>query len=89
LYICFSLCSSGEWPAFTQSSPAADELYLAYPSIPPSLPSQDEKEVDLDDPYAHEPERHPAFKINTLKPFNAEPPGSLLVVREGRSEGGK
>ncbi|KAM3571914.1 hypothetical protein VYU27_006083 [Nannochloropsis oceanica] len=39
----------------------------------------DEKEVDLDDPYAHEPERHPAFKINTLKPFNAEPPGSLLV----------
>ncbi|EWM27425.1 sulfite oxidase [Nannochloropsis gaditana] len=44
---------------------------------------EDEKEVDLDDPYAHEPERHPAFKINTLKPFNAEPPGALLVDRRG------
>jgi len=45
--------------------------------------------VDLDDPYAHEPERHPAFKINTLKPFNAEPPGSLLVGKEGGREGGR
>ncbi|XP_077184941.1 sulfite oxidase, mitochondrial [Paroedura picta] len=30
------------------------------------------------DPYAEDPPRHPALKVNTLKPFNAEPPPELL-----------
>ncbi len=34
--------------------------------------------ADDDDPYKNDPERHPAFIINSLKPFNAEPPGELL-----------
>ncbi|KYO39347.1 sulfite oxidase, mitochondrial [Alligator mississippiensis] len=31
-----------------------------------------------DDPYAGDPPRHPALHVNSLKPFNAEPPGELL-----------
>lgn len=31
------------------------------------------------DPYADDPPRHPALKVNTLKPFNAEPPSELLA----------
>ncbi len=34
--------------------------------------------VDEDDPYKNDPERHPAFIVNSAKPFNAEPPGELL-----------
>eukprot|EP01084_Bolivina_argentea_P309155 534727_1 len=34
--------------------------------------------ADDDDPYKNDPERHPAFIINSAKPFNAEPPGELL-----------
>lgn len=34
---------------------------------------------DASDPFAKEPERHPALQARTLKPFNAEPPPSLLV----------
>lgn len=34
---------------------------------------------DLYDPYANEPIRHKALKINGNKPFCAEPPPSLLV----------
>ncbi|XP_051532582.1 sulfite oxidase, mitochondrial [Myxocyprinus asiaticus] len=30
------------------------------------------------DPYSAEPTRHPALQINSLKPFNAEPPASIL-----------
>ncbi|XP_067287332.1 sulfite oxidase, mitochondrial [Pseudorasbora parva] len=30
------------------------------------------------DPYSAEPTRHPALQINSLKPFNAEPPPSIL-----------
>uniref|UniRef100_A0A8C6V922 sulfite oxidase n=1 Tax=Naja naja TaxID=35670 RepID=A0A8C6V922_NAJNA len=37
----------------------------------PPLPSPD-------DPYANDPPRHPALRVNTLKPFNAEPPPELL-----------
>ncbi|TRY92039.1 hypothetical protein DNTS_034916 [Danionella cerebrum] len=33
---------------------------------------------DPSDPYAAEPTRHPALQINNLKPFNAEPPPSML-----------
>ena len=31
------------------------------------------------DPYVNDPSRHPALKINTKKPFNAEPPMQLLA----------
>ncbi|XP_053147238.1 sulfite oxidase, mitochondrial isoform X2 [Hemicordylus capensis] len=31
------------------------------------------------DPYAEDPPRHPALKVNTLKPFNAEPPSELIA----------
>jgi len=32
-----------------------------------------------DDPYSHEPRRHPALRVNASKPFNAETPAQLLV----------
>ena len=38
--------------------------------------------VDLDDPYANEPERPPVFQVNSQKPFNAEPPLSLLIDKQ-------
>ncbi|KAK9836142.1 hypothetical protein WJX81_004420 [Elliptochloris bilobata] len=31
------------------------------------------------DPYANEPQRHPALVVRTAKPFNAETPGALLA----------
>ncbi|KAH0629280.1 hypothetical protein JD844_011225 [Phrynosoma platyrhinos] len=31
------------------------------------------------DPYADEPPRHPALRVNSLKPFNAEPPSELIA----------
>uniref|UniRef100_T1INN5 Sulfite oxidase n=1 Tax=Strigamia maritima TaxID=126957 RepID=T1INN5_STRMM len=34
---------------------------------------------DLNDPYSTDPKRHPALKPATVKPFNAEPPLSVLV----------
>ena len=33
----------------------------------------------MDDPYGNEPRRHIALKPSNKKPFNAEPPLSLLV----------
>lgn len=35
--------------------------------------------MNMDDPYANEPRRHPALTVRSQKPFNAETPGSLLV----------
>mmetsp|Transcript_19730 Transcript_19730/g.50088 ORF Transcript_19730/g.50088 Transcript_19730/m.50088 type:complete len:564 (+) Transcript_19730:209-1900(+) len=35
--------------------------------------------ADENDPFAREPERHPALNVGTLKPFNAEPPPELLT----------
>jgi sulfite oxidase len=35
--------------------------------------------MNMDDPYANEPQRHPVLAIRTKKPFNAETPASLLV----------
>lgn len=32
-----------------------------------------------DDPYSHEPRRHPALRVHASKPFNAETPAQLLV----------
>ena len=35
--------------------------------------------MNMDDPYANEPRRHPVLMVRAQKPFNAEPPASLLV----------
>ncbi|XP_048379537.1 sulfite oxidase, mitochondrial [Stegostoma tigrinum] len=43
-----------------------------------SLEDQKQTIVDVDDPYGNEPPRHPVLKVNSLKPFNAEPPLELL-----------
>ncbi|XP_012696563.1 sulfite oxidase, mitochondrial [Clupea harengus] len=37
-----------------------------------------QKNADSSDPYSTDPERHPALNVNSLKPFNAEPPPALL-----------
>ncbi|KAI9915808.1 hypothetical protein PsorP6_007201 [Peronosclerospora sorghi] len=37
------------------------------------------KESDGDGPYSRDPPRHPALKINSRMPFNAEPPPELLM----------
>ncbi|MBN3291953.1 SUOX protein, partial [Polypterus senegalus] len=34
---------------------------------------------DVSDPYARDPQRHPALVVNSLKPFNAEPPPEILT----------
>ena len=38
-----------------------------------------EVDVSLEDPFAQDPPRHPALKVNSSKPFNAEPPLELVV----------
>ncbi|KAL4655598.1 sulfite oxidase, mitochondrial [Arapaima gigas] len=35
--------------------------------------------VSTTDPYADDPPRHPALKVNSQKPFNAEPPSQILA----------
>ena len=35
--------------------------------------------IDKNDPYGNEPKRHPALKPSSEKPFNAEPPTSILA----------
>ncbi|XP_078390695.1 sulfite oxidase, mitochondrial [Cetorhinus maximus] len=44
------------------------------------LSPEDQKLVtsDVNDPYGNEPLRHPVLKVNSLKPFNAEPPLEIL-----------
>lgn len=46
-----------------------------------NLSLEDSKEAvkDMTDPYATDPVRHKILKAATVKPFNAEPPPSLLV----------
>lgn len=34
---------------------------------------------DLFDPWSNEPKRHPLLRPTSLKPFNAEPPSSILI----------
>lgn len=38
-----------------------------------------EASANLEDPYAKDPRRHPALKPSSKKPFNAEPPPSILA----------
>ncbi|AWP03016.1 putative sulfite oxidase mitochondrial [Scophthalmus maximus] len=45
------------------------------------LSAEDRKKqqaVKSSDPYSSDPERHPVLRINSLKPFNAEPPPEIL-----------
>lgn len=35
--------------------------------------------LEASDPYANDPSRHPALRINSQRPFNAEPPPELLT----------
>ena len=30
-------------------------------------------------PYKADPDRHPAYTVNSMKPFDAEPPGEMLI----------
>ncbi|XP_068123706.1 sulfite oxidase, mitochondrial isoform X2 [Hyperolius riggenbachi] len=44
------------------------------------LSVDDKEEVrDFSDPYCQDPSRHPVLKVNSLKPFNAEPPPEMLT----------
>ncbi|XP_067385971.1 sulfite oxidase, mitochondrial isoform X2 [Emydura macquarii macquarii] len=42
------------------------------------LSPEEQSQPAQGDPYAGDPPRHPALKVNSLKPFNAEPPAELL-----------
>ncbi|XP_069826602.1 sulfite oxidase, mitochondrial [Dendropsophus ebraccatus] len=42
-------------------------------------PDDKEEPRDFSDPYSGDPPRHPILKINSQKPFNAEPPPELLT----------
>ena len=41
-------------------------------------PNEASPVLDVDDPYANEPERHPALHVHKAKPFNAETPIMLI-----------
>lgn len=43
------------------------------------LPEDDVGTKDLSDPWSNEPKRHAVLRATSMKPFNAEPPPSLLV----------
>ncbi|KAM4613497.1 sulfite oxidase, mitochondrial isoform 2-T2 [Polymixia lowei] len=40
---------------------------------------QQQQSVESADPYSSDPDRHPVLRVNSLKPFNAEPPPELLT----------
>ncbi|XP_061883632.1 sulfite oxidase, mitochondrial isoform X1 [Entelurus aequoreus] len=45
------------------------------------LSAEDQKKqqsLTSSDPYSSDPQRHPALRVNSLKPFNAEPPPEIL-----------
>lgn len=47
-----------------------------------NLAQEDEVDTnDLLDPWSNEPKRHATLKPTSTKPFNAEPPPSLLVEK--------
>lgn len=35
--------------------------------------------LNMENPYANEPVRHPVLKVHSKQPFNAEPPSALLA----------
>ncbi|KAM4796025.1 sulfite oxidase, mitochondrial [Rhinophrynus dorsalis] len=42
-------------------------------------PEERDEPGDASDPYSQDPPRHPALKVNSQKPFNAEPPPDMLT----------
>lgn len=38
-----------------------------------------QQKVESSDPYSSDPKRHPVLHVNSLKPFNAEPPPEILT----------
>ncbi|XP_075055653.1 sulfite oxidase, mitochondrial [Mixophyes fleayi] len=42
-------------------------------------PDEKEESRDYSDPYSNDPSRHPILKVNSQKPFNAEPPPEILT----------
>ncbi|MCV4940180.1 hypothetical protein OFC17_35935, partial [Escherichia coli] len=44
-----------------------------------NLRKTEEHPIDVNDPYAAEPQRYPVFTVHTQKPFNAETPNSVLL----------
>ncbi|XP_018580721.2 sulfite oxidase, mitochondrial isoform X2 [Scleropages formosus] len=42
-------------------------------------PEEREQADSATDPYADDPPRHPALRVNSQKPFNAEPPSEILT----------
>ncbi|XP_066441169.1 sulfite oxidase, mitochondrial [Eleutherodactylus coqui] len=42
-------------------------------------PDDKEEPLDFSDPYSGDPSRHPVLKVNSQKPFNAEPPLEMLT----------
>nr|XP_033792921.1 sulfite oxidase, mitochondrial [Geotrypetes seraphini]XP_033792922.1 sulfite oxidase, mitochondrial [Geotrypetes seraphini] len=55
------------------------EILSAYKIGELSPEEQASGPADLSDPYAQDPPRHPALKVNSMKPFNAEPPAEVLT----------
>ncbi|XP_030634591.1 sulfite oxidase, mitochondrial [Chanos chanos] len=47
--------------------------------LSPEDVKQQQQNRDTADPYSNDPPRHPALSVNSLKPFNAEPPPALLT----------
>ncbi|XP_069509877.1 sulfite oxidase, mitochondrial [Ambystoma mexicanum] len=54
------------------------EILSAYKVGELSPMEETEVATDVSDPYARDPPRHPAMKINSQKPFNGEPPAEIL-----------
>ncbi|XP_029450619.1 sulfite oxidase-like [Rhinatrema bivittatum] len=55
------------------------DILSAYKIGELSPEEEDVAPADHSDPYAQDPPRHPALKVNSLKPFNAEPPAEMLT----------
>jgi len=56
-----------------------EELRIGNLNEEDALKLSSQKKNDADDMWAKEPERTPIFKINSQRPFNAEPPPVLLA----------
>ncbi len=46
---------------------------------PDDMKAKPLEKADKNNPFANEPSRHPALRVNSAKPFNAEPPPQLLI----------
>ena len=62
-----------EKPVISSHKDVTETAHSAFPQVGAGAVQQ------VADPYANEPERHPALVVRTQKPFNAETPGALLA----------